>query len=203
MKLTLTLEEEIVLSSKYRISFDELMTLRTLLLLQDDSNEELFKSCIECLRDCNVSLRKVLLNLQDKGIILKSYDIPKEGVAFNPYTIPINKTLIKNMYKSSFEMGKELFEVYPQFATINGNLVPLRTVAKRFDSLEDCYYRYGKEIRWNSERHEQIVELVKWARDNDILNCSLSSFIINNGWNDLQSIKDGGTNINLDSVKMI
>ena len=55
----------------------------------------------------------------------------------------------------------------------------------------------------NSSYHNNIIELVKWGNDNDIINCSLASFIINNGWNDLQALKDGGLNINLDSVKMI
>lgn len=188
---------------KYKLSPNELMFIRTLLVLQDDSNEILFKECIEMLHDAGINLRELITSLQYKGIILKSFKVPSEGQAFDPYTIPVNKTVIKGLYKSSFEIGKELFNNYPQFGNISGNMVPLRGVSKKFDSLEDCYFRYGKEIRWNPELHNEIIELVKWANDNNILNCSLASFIINNGWNDLKALKEGDGNINYDAVKLI
>lgn len=74
--LTLNLEEEIALLTKYRITPNELMIVRTLLILQDEDTEELFKSYIELLYDCGTKLREILLSLQEKGIILKSYKIP-------------------------------------------------------------------------------------------------------------------------------
>ena len=188
---------------KYKLSPNELMFIRTLLVLQDDSNEIPFKECIEMLHDAGINLRELITSLQYKGIILKSFKVPSEGQAFDPYTIPVNKTVIKGLYKSSFEIGKELFNNYPQFGTIQGCVIPLRGVSKKFDSLEDCYFRYGKEIRWNPELHSEIIELVKWANDNNILNCSLASFIINNGWNDLKALKEGDGNINYDAVKLI
>lgn len=180
------------------------MFIRTLLLLQDEENEDIFKSYIEALYDCNVKTREVILSLQEKGIITKQFKCPLEGRPFDPYSIPFNKNFIKNLYRCSFEMGKELFEAYPQFGNIGGNLIPLRTVAKKFDSLEEAYFKYGRSIRWNNEKHNQIIELVKWAKDNSILNCSLASFIINNGWNDLEALKNGDlVNINYDNVKLL
>lgn len=201
--LTLNLDEEIAILRKYNITSNELMLLRTLLILQDDGNEELFKDYIESLHDSGVELLEVLLCLQNKGIILKSYKI-KKG-AFNPYEIPLNKAFVKNLYRSSFELGKELFEAYPQFGTISGNIVPLRTVARHFDSLEDCYFRYGRCIKWDAEKHEHIIELVNWAKEQgNILSCSLSSFVINNGWLDLEAIRNGDSgNINYNAIKLL
>ena len=118
--LILTLEEEISILDKYRITPNELMFIRTLLLLQDEENEDIFQSYIEALYTCSIKTKDVILSLQDKGIILKSFKCPNSGESFNPYSIPFNKNFIKNLYKSSFEMGKELFEVYPQFGNING-----------------------------------------------------------------------------------
>lgn len=200
---TLTIEDELLILNKYKITPNELMFIRTLLILQEDANEELFKTYIEILHNSNIQIRELITRLQAKGIILKSFKVPNPGEAFDPYSIPINKPFLKNLFKSSFEIGKELFEVYPQFGNINGCVVPLRTVAKKFDSLEDCYARYGKEIKWNPEIHSTIIDLVKWAKDNNILNCSLASFIINNGWKDLQALKDGEGNINYDAIKLV
>lgn len=202
--LTLNLEEEISILSKYRITPNELTFIKTLLILQDEENEDLFKDYIESLYVCNVKLREVLISLQKKEIILKSYKIPSEGESFDPYSIPFNKNFIKSLYKSSFELGKELFEIYPQMTVINGSLVTLRGVSKHFDSLEACYFKYGKAIGWNQERHEKVLDLVKWAKERDILKQSLSSFVINNSWLDLEAIKNGDSgNYNFDSIKAL
>lgn len=202
--LTLNLEEEISILSKYRITPNELTFIKTLLILQDEENEDLFKDYIESLYVCNVKLREVLISLQKKEIILKSYKIPSEGESFDPYSIPFNKNFIKSLYKSSFELGKELFEIYPQMTVINGSLVTLRGVSKHFDSLEACYFRYGKAIGWNQERHEKVLDLVKWAKERDIIKQSLSSFVINNSWLDLEAIRNGDSgNYNFDTIKAL
>ena len=123
--LTLTLEEEVCLLDKYGLTPNELLVVRILLILQDDGEEQLFQKLMVTLKHINLPLREVLEQLQKKEIILKSYKIPKSGEKFDPYAIPINKNFIKALYKSSFEMGKELFDSYPQFGNINGNLIPL------------------------------------------------------------------------------
>lgn len=202
--LTLNLEEEISILSKYRITPNELTFIKTLLILQDEENEDLFKDYIESLYVCNVKLREILISLQKKEIILKSYKIPSEGESFDPYSIPFNKNFIKSLYKSSFELGKELFEIYPQMTVINGSLVTLRGVSKHFDSLEACYFRYGKAIGWNQERHEKIIELVKWGKEHDLIKQSLSSYVINNAWLDLEAIRNGDSgNYNFDTIKAL
>lgn len=204
MNLTTTLEDEILLLKRYRLTSTELFLIRVLLILQEDGNEELFADYITTLKAAGINLRNILITLQDKEILLKSYKIPKEGEQFNPYDIQINKNFIKQLYKCSFELGKELFEAYPQFGLIKGVNISLRGVSKHFNSLEDCYFRYGKTIKWNIEKHNRIIELVKWAKEHNILNCSLASFVINNGWLDLESMKEGDCgNINYEAVKMI
>ncbi len=194
---------DLCLLERYKITPNELMFIRSLLLLQEDSNSELFKRYFNILRNCNINIRDLIISLQEKGVINKSYKIPNIGLQLDPYEIPMNKTFTKTIFKASFIIGKELFEVYPQFATINGNLVGIRTIAKKFDSLEDAYFRYGKEIKWNPEKHSQIIELIEWSKEHNLLNCSLASFIINNGWNDLEALKNGEGNINYDNVRIL
>lgn len=203
-QLTLSLEDEISLLSKYYLTPTELLTVRVLLLLQDENNEELFKKLLSTLKDLKIQFRDILVELQKKEIILKSYSIPKQGETFNPFTIPINKNFIKNLYKGSFEMGKELFEAYPQWTVINQNMVSLRGVSKHFDSLEDCYYKYGKSIGWNLERHSKILDLVSWGKETGVLCKSLGAFVVDNGWHDLESLKDGdGLNVNFEAIRMV
>lgn len=182
----------------------ELFLIRVLLIMQEEGNEELFSSYIKTFKDAGITLRDMLITLQNKGVILQAYHIPEKGQEFNPYEIQVNKNFIKNLYKCSFEMGKELFEVYPQFTTLsNGSITTLRGVSKHFNSLEDAFFRYGKNIRWSSEKHSEIIELVKWGKEHNIINMSLASFIINNSWLDLQSMRDGDMGFNYDTMKML
>lgn len=200
--LTLTLEAEVSLLDKYRLVPTELFLIRVLLLLQDDNNEELFLNYIKVLKQAGINLRNILLSLQEKEILLKSCKIVKEGEEFDPYSLQLNKNFIKNLYKCSFELGKELFEEYPAFAIINNSYTSLRGVSKHFNSLEDAYIKYGKSIKWNPETHAEIIELVKWAKENNMLNMSLGSFIVNNGWHDLKAIMNGDAgNINFDTIR--
>ena len=200
--LTLTLEEEVSILDKYRLVPTELFLIRVLLILQDENDEELFARYIKTLRQSGINLRNILISLQEKEIILKSCKIVKEGEEFNPYSLQLNKNFIKNLYKCSFELGKELFEEYPAFAIINNSYTSLRGVSKHFNSLEDAYIKYGKSIKWNPETHAEIIELVKWAKEHNMLNQSLGSFIVNNSWHDLKAIMNGDAgNINFDTIR--
>lgn len=202
--LTLTLEEEVSILDKYRLVPTELFLIRVLLILQDDGDEELFIRYIRTLKQAGINLRNILINLQEKEVLLKSCKIAKEGEEFDPYSLQLNKNFIKNLYKCSFTLGKELFEEYPAFAVINNSYTSLRGVSKHFNSLEDAYIKYGKSIKWNPEIHQEIIELVRWAKEHNMLNMSLGSFIVNNGWHDLKAIMNGDAgNINFDSIKSL
>lgn len=200
--LTLTLEEEVSILDKYRLIPTELFLIRVLLILQDEGEEELFIRYIKTLKQAGINLRNILISLQEKEILLKSCKIAKEGEEFDPYSLQINKNFIKNLYKCSFALGKELFEEYPAFAIINNSYTSLRGVSKHFNSLEDAYIKYGKSIKWNPEIHNEIIELVKWGKEHNMINQSLGSFVVNNGWHDLKAIMNGDAgNINFDTIR--
>lgn len=202
--LTLSLEEEVSILDKYRLVPTELFLIRVLLILQDDGDEELFIRYIRTLKQAGINLRNILISLQEKEILLKQCKIVKEGEEFDPYSLQLNKNFIKNLYKCSFVLGKELFEEYPAFAVINNSYTSLRGVSKHFNSLEDAYIKYGKSIKWNPKIHQEIIELVKWAKEHNMLNMSLGSFIVNNGWYDLKAIMNGDAgNMNFDSIRSL
>ena len=60
------------------------------------------------------------------------------------------------------------------------------------------------EYNGKEETHNHIIELVKWANENNIINQSLANFVINNAWIDLEALKNGDkANINYDTVKLL
>lgn len=205
-KFDYTIDEEITLLEKYKLSPNELFVIKTILLLQEGYPENYLFRFLQIPETDRGDFRSTLISLQNKEIILKSYKIPGKGEEFDPSIIPINKLFFKNIIKASFELGKELFEKYPMFTTINGSTVALHGISKKFDSLEDFYRFYGKTIRWNVDTHNKILDLIDWEQKNNIgfINQSIASFVINNGWNELEALRDGKIiNINYNSIKQL
>ena len=198
----LELKQQILFCEKYKLDANQLLLLEIILIAQEGDDAEIVRLYFQS--KAKGSLLNNLIKLQEVGVILKSYKMPSKGERLDLNTIPINKNLVKDFYKCSFELGKELFEVYPQFATINGGPVGIRSVSKKFDSLEDFYRFYGKTIRWKSDFHNHIIELVKWANENNILNTTLANFVIDHKWEELEALKNGElVNVNFDAVKIV
>lgn len=200
----LELKQQLVFCEKYGIAPNELLLLQIILLAQEEDAPEIVKDYFY-LRTCSRgNIRDMLIKLQDCGIINKSFKIPEVGAAIDPHDITLNKNVIKDYYKCSFELGKELFETYPQFATINGNVVGIRSISKKYDSLEDFYRAYGKTIGWKPEKHEEIIELVNWGKENNVINCTLANFIIDRKWSELEALRNGEiANIDFNAVKLL
>ena len=194
------LKNQILFRNKYKIDDNQLTLLEILLIAQNEEDNELVKMYFTSTKD----IRLHLIYLQNIGIILKTYKIPNKGEKLDIYDIPINKNFIKDFYKSSFEMGKELFETYPQFGLINGSSVGIRSVSRKFNSLEDFYRFYGKTIRNKPEMHQHIIDLINWAKEQNVIVCSLCNFVIDHKWEELQAFKDGNlANVNFDAIKIV
>lgn len=200
----LELLQQIRFCAKYKITPNELLLLEIILIAQEGDSPEIVKEYFSSDIRARSSTFKSLENLQESGIILKSYNIPKQGQTLNVLEIPFNKNIIKDFYKSSFEIGKELWEIYPQFGIINGATVGIRSISKKFDSPEDFFRYYGKSIRWKPDKHKHILELVEWGKENNIINTTLANFIIDKKYEELEALRDGNiANINFNAVKLI
>lgn len=198
----LELKQQLIFCEKYKIDANQLLLLEIILLAQEDEDPEIVQLYFQSKVKGNLS--EQLTKLQEVGVINKSYKLPKKGERLDLYDIPINRNLVKDFYKCSFELGKELFEEYPQFGFINGQAVGIRGVSKKFDSLEDFYRFYGKTIRWKQETHNHIIELVKWANENNILCISLCNFVIDHKWEELEALKNGDlANTNFEAIKVV
>lgn len=193
------IENELVLLEKYKMTPTELFTVKVILLAKEEGEYEWLQRFAQTLK-----LRDVLVNLQEKGIILKSWKLPKEGTRLIVEDIPFNQNFQKQFFRASFEMGEELFNTYPQTTIVSGQLFGLRTVSKKFDSLEQAFLKYAKAINNNPETHSHIIELIKWGIDNGFNFTTLDRFIIDRSWELLEATKEGnGINVNTEAIKMI
>lgn len=206
LKFDYSIDEEMALMEKYALNPNELFVIKMILLQKEGYQENYLSRYLSISQDNKSTFRSILTSLRDKGIILKSYNIPKSGEIFEPEEVPINKNFFNTIFRSAFDMGKELFENYPMFGEINGTTVSLRGISKKFDSLEDFFRFYGKQIKWNPDVHKKILNLINWEQKNNIgyINFSLATFVIENKWLELEALKDGKiSRVNFNAIKQL
>jgi len=194
------LETELILMEQYKLNPNELFCIKVILLAQDGEYEYLqnYNNVL------NGQLRLLLESLQSKGVILKSYKIPKPGNNLIIEDITFNQNFLKTYYRSAFEMGEELFYTYPQSCTVQGQVFNLRTVSKHFDSLEQAFQKYAKSIKNNPEIHQEIINNIKWGIENGYNFTTLDRFIIDRGGEALKAFREGDSiNINLEATQLI
>lgn len=198
----LNLEQQLKWCDTYKITPNELTLFEVLLLLQEDDDPELVKFYFELTEQSRGQLRELLFRLQEAGLINQSFKIPEKGSSINPYDIPLNKTKMKQFYKSSFELGKDLYDNYPLSTVVNGIEYKLRRISKKFNSLEEAFLKYGKAIGWNPERHEEIIALIKQGIESNYNFTTLDDFIVDNDWLNLEAMSKDGI-INNSNMKLL
>ena len=194
-----TLENELCLLEKYNLNPTELFTIKLILLAKEEGDYQWLQRFVQI-----VKLRDILVSLQEKGIILKSWKLPKEGQQLIVEDITFNQNFQKQYFRASFEMGEELFNTYPQSTIVNGQVYNLKRVSRKFDSLEEAFAKYAKYIHNNPDTHKEVIELIKWGIDNGYNFTTLDSFIVDNSWIAIKAMKEGnGINVNTEAIKMI
>lgn len=188
------------LLERYKLTPTELFTVKVILLATDNGDYTWVQKFAKLLK-----LRDVLISLQEKGIILKSFKIGSEGSSLSIEDIPFNQNFKKQFFRASFAMGEELFNTYPQFIVVGGISYNARRVSKKYNDLEDAFAKYGKAIKNSPDLHQQIIDDLKWAiSEGNYPFTTLDDFIADQSWRALHSFRNGeGTNINNDAIKMI
>ena len=100
----LNLEQQLIFCDKYIITPNELLLLEIILLAQEGEQPEIVYNYFNANVDARGLTRPMLERLQAVGIINKTYKIPQKGERLNIYDIPINKNVVKDFFKCSFEM---------------------------------------------------------------------------------------------------
>lgn len=203
MNSNLSLKEEIDIFINIGLNPTELFIVRMLFLAQDGEPEMLF-NYVNNTTDGKDDLKKSLATLQDKGIILKGYNIPKEGEAFNYKIVPLNKNFLKKYIRESNQMGKELFELYPSHMLINGRRASIKNITKAgLFSLDEFCTFYAKQLKLSSITHERVMEALQFAVDNELIRYSLLEFIASQKWNEIEYIRDSGEVSGYNNVELL
>lgn len=190
--ITTQIDEEFVLFEKYSVTPNELFFLKMLFLSKEEDIQDTIHRYFNLSEESRGSITEMLKSLQDKGIILSTYKLPKKGDSFNPLDVPLSQNFQKTFFKASYDLGKDLYDHYPTSTVVNGVEYKLRRVSKKFDSLEDAFRTYGKYIRWSQATHEHIIELIEWGKQNNYQFTTLDDFIVDNDWLNIESLTSDG-----------
>ena len=202
----MNLENQLSLMEKYNLTAEEVMFIDLLFSasIEEGHPEFLYRYSVfpPSIRSNFINL---LQSLKDKGIIVKSFKIPEEGTIFDPEKVEFNKNFLRNYRKYSGELGKEFLINYPSTCIINGYEVGLKNIAKKFNSVEDFFYAYGKAIGWKESEHNRVINLLQWAKDNQcrLLNMNIADFVISRMWNSIEELKNGEGVVNFDNLKVL
>jgi len=188
-KLKLELNKELDTMIALGISAEEWFFIQLLILLEEGDEDSLYRYFTQAKKDSVP--KSTLASLQEKNIISKSYNIPGEGESFDPKKITFSVDFYKKYFKTSGEMGIELLAAYPMFITSGNKSFPMKNIAKHFKSFEDFAFTYAKAIKFNKKTHDEIIQILEWAKENGVIQFSLPEFVISRKWEDLRKIRSG------------
>jgi hypothetical protein len=186
----MSIDREIKFMIKYQLTADELFVLRLIFYAQEGHDEYISMFFTEC--QLSFSLKTILASLQSKGIINKSYVIPQAGEVFHPLDVDFNKEVLDQYLQHSTDMGIELFEAYPAYTNISGRTFSLRNISKNFRNLDDMCWHYGCAIKFDRKKHEEIMELLAFGKENNLIHSGISDFILSHGWLALEAYRNEG-----------
>lgn len=189
-KLNVDLERKLEIMSKHGLNAEEWLFIE-LLFVAEDFPQLLMKYFNECKKE--KIPRQILLDLQDKKVLASSYDIPSEGESFDPTQIEFSKTFQNNYFKNSFEAGWELFQEYPEYCQGADRLYPARNITKNgYSDENDLFAKYNKAIQYKVENHKEVMELLRWAKEQKLLSYGIVEYIVTRKWLAHKELRDSG-----------
>lgn len=191
--LELSIEREIDFMIKYQLTADELFLIKLIFYAQDGHDE--YISMFFSQDQLGKSIREILISLQTKGIINQTFTIPESGQVFNPQDVDFNKKVIKSLYQHSQDLGMDLFNIYPPYTYINGSPYSLRNFTKLYKSFDEMCFAYGKEIKFDLKKHEQIMNILEWAKDNNKIRNNLGQFIAERQWEMFEKMQNNDEDV--------
>lgn len=206
MNLELSLEQDIQVLSKYRLTCLELIFIKlirescnsgnTLYLetfLTDYVNDINVKSIVESLVEKKV-LVKEALKISTKDLLLKY-----------PCNLVFNKNFHKAYLLDAYELFEEFREHYPFNVYINGSPVDLRLInSKEYKNESEVASLYCKIIKYDLQLHKEILKALDYGVQNNLICTNIITFIVSRGWERIIRIMNGeDTNLQFDNVTML
>lgn len=133
-------------------------------------------------------LKSLFESLKAKKVILANYNPD----TYDPDEIEFNKHFLKQYFKLSGELGKELLKAYPKTLTIGNKLVYLTNISKKFLDQNEFYFWYAASIGHDIQTHKEILEILDWAKSQNLITFSIIEFVGSKKWETFKELKSQG-----------
>mgnify|MGYP003606075160 CR=1 FL=1 len=110
----------------------------------------------------------------------------------DPDEIEFNQNFIKQYFKLTGELGQELMDAYPTTLYLNGKIVSLKNISKKFRDLQEFYFWYASTIGHSISKHREVLEILEWAKMNDLIHIPIIEFVASCKWNEFEEMKIKG-----------
>lgn len=177
--------------SKYQLTADELLLIYLTFISQTENgdpqqNRVYFKKWYD--GGGKSRLRDLFNSLKSKGIIKKNYN----PTTYDPDEIEFNQNFIKQYFKFTGVLGQELMDNYPTTLDLNGKTVSLKNISKKFLNLHEFYFWYASTINHSITKHKEILDILKWAKTNNLIHTGIIEFVSSCKWNEFKEMRAKG-----------
>jgi hypothetical protein len=122
-----------------------------------------------------------LNDLADRGYVI---NLNKEDQTYcDMYSV--TEKFKKEIYGEEYSMWNELINTYPQFIFIEGRRIPAQSTD--LDQLKVVYFA---KIARSVKRHKEIIDLLTYASDHDMINMGIEKWIKGEQWKSVKAVKD-------------
>jgi len=192
-----TLTEDVEIMEKLGVGPYQLFLLKTLFEAEAD-RVPIYKSTRK-MKELGLLDLDALADLITKGIIEDFNKLSITGTPefFMDY-VELTPKAMKALNISSFK-AMELMRAYPRLLEINGKSFSLVNVGET-----ELSNTYARSLEITDYTHEQVMELVKWAKENNCLNVGLKKFSETHYWLTIEEMKKSGKgNVGSVTVEML
>lgn len=188
------IDRQLNIMSKFELTAEEYFFVYLLILATETNPSPVYlaKYFNECKKESIP--RETLKSLQDKKILSSDYKVPEIGESFHVNKVKFSKTFLTNYFKLSFYAGQELMDAYPEFIQgSSSRSFPAKTITnKGFYDYESFFSKYGKLIGHDPKVHDEVMESLAWAKENELLQYGMAEYVIGRKWRDHIEIRKSG-----------
>lgn len=190
-KLSLDLEEKLSIMQEHGLNAEEWLFIELLWLAEDGYPEYLQQYTMKCAQA--MMPREILQSLKDKKVFDSSYKLPKAGEVFEPDQVEFSKTFINKYFKNSFEAGRELYNEYPDYLQGTNRQYGAKNVTtKGYMDENSFFHKYGQQIKFKVSNHEDVMDLLRWAKENELIQYSIVEYVTMRKWEDHRKMRESG-----------
>lgn len=206
MNLELSLEQDIQVLSKYRLTCLELIFIKLIRESCNSGNTLYLETfLINYVNDINV--KSIVESLVEKKVLVKeALKISTKDLLLKyPCNLVFNKNFHKAYLLDAYELFEEFREHYPFNVYINGSPVDLRLInSKEYKNESEVASLYCKIIKYDLQLHKEILKALDYGVQNNLIYTNIITFIISRGWERIIRIMNGeDTNLQFDNVTML